>query len=285
MIKFSFKRLIVQFGAVLLANSHFSGFFDASIYQGSFKRICVPFMNCYSCPGAIGACPVGALQMFLAGPVHRLSFYVIGFLVAVGALAGRLVCGWLCPFGLLQDFLARPWARRVCLPVVLQNLKYIVLLLTITLPFFWLDQSGIGSPVFCKYLCPVGTLEAGLLLGLQVPSLRALMGTLFVWKLLVLVILLVLMLFIYRPFCRTLCPLGAFYSLFNNVSLWRLEHNPWACTKCYTCRDVCPLQIKVDVDPNNPECIRCLECVKACPAKALSFSPSKQASRSMALHK
>ena len=58
-----------------------------------------------SAPGALGACPIGSLQAVLNSPKYHFSFYVIGFLMAAGAFFGRFVCGWLCPFALVQDLL------------------------------------------------------------------------------------------------------------------------------------------------------------------------------------
>ncbi len=132
------------------------------------------------------------------------------------------------------------------------------------------SAGGIGEPYFCKFLCPAGTLEAGLTLGLLRPELRSLLGFLFLWKAVLLALFLVAMVFIYRPFCRVACPLGAFYGLFNCFSLWRLEVAA-GCDHCGRCRHSCPLGIQVDVAPNSAECIRCLACRDACPRGLLSF--------------
>jgi polyferredoxin len=159
----------------------------------------------------------------------------------------------------------------VRLPGWLTSLKYVILLLTLLLPVLWLGRAGIGEPYFCKLLCPAGALEGGLILVLGRPELRALAGWLFLWKIAVLAAFLALMPFVFRVFCRTACPLGAFYGLFNPISLWRLERDPAKCTGCGTCREVCPVGVIADKNPNHPECIRCLECSKACPAGALRF--------------
>lgn len=267
-----FRRLASQLLSALVSNSFLQGFLDGRIYQGSFKHFCVPFLNCYSCPGAIAACPLGSFQSLLAGPGHPFPLYVTGILTLTGGTIGRAVCGWLCPFGLLQDVLALKPARKVRIPALVRSLKYPIMILTVILPLLILNQGGIGKPYFCQFLCPAGTLEGGILLALRDPLLREMLGPLFMWKSLVLVVSLVLMVFVYRPYCRTICPLGAFYGLLNRVSMWRIERESALCDRCERCKEVCPIRIDVDIDVNHPECIRCLDCVKVCPSGALSFS-------------
>ena len=61
------KRKIIQIAAALLMNGNLSGFLKGKIYRGPLKQVCVPGLNCYSCPAAVTACPLGALQLFLSG--------------------------------------------------------------------------------------------------------------------------------------------------------------------------------------------------------------------------
>ena len=107
-LSLSVKRKLAQLIAALLLNGNFKGFAEGTIYSGKLKQICVPGLNCYSCPGALGACPLGALQTMLADPAYKMSFYVLGSLLAVGMVAGRWVCGWICPFGFFQELLRAP---------------------------------------------------------------------------------------------------------------------------------------------------------------------------------
>ena len=102
-----FKRHIIQLLAAVLYNLNFEGIATASLYTGPVKRLCVPGLNCYSCPGAIGACPIGSLQVAQVNADKSLPFYVVGLLLAFGALFGRTICGWACPFGLIQDLIAK----------------------------------------------------------------------------------------------------------------------------------------------------------------------------------
>lgn len=270
-----FKRHIVQLFAALLYNLNFAGFAEGSLYQGVSKGVCVPGLNCYSCPGAIGSCPIGALQNSLIASDHRLPFYVVGTLLAIGALFGRTVCGWLCPFGLLQDLLDKvPFPKvakgrwsRVC-----SAGKYMVLVaLVLIAPLVVMAAEGVGTPTFCSWLCPQGTLEAGIPLVLSDPSLKAMIGWLFDWKVVVLLAILVASLFIYRPFCRFLCPLGAIYSLFNRFALLRYHVDEDACTHCGACEKACKVDIR---NVSDRECIQCGRCVTICPSHAISFTGS-----------
>lgn len=91
------RRLAIQSVAALLQNANFKGFFTGKIYGGNLKNVCVPGLNCYSCPGAVGACPIGSLQSFLSSYSFKFPYYVVGLLIFFGALLGRVVCGFLCP--------------------------------------------------------------------------------------------------------------------------------------------------------------------------------------------
>ena len=264
----------VQLGVTALTNGYVLGFFRGKIFTGPSKMICVPGLNCYSCPGALGSCPIGALQSVLAHRSHRFSFYVVGILLVIGAVLGRFVCGWLCPFGLVQDLIYKiPFFKKwKKLPGDrwLKYLKYgILAAFVLLLPLVALDIVGQGQPWFCKYLCPSGTLFAGLPLLAANPPLRGVAGWLFTWKTGLLVFLLLLSLAVYRPFCRYLCPLGAVYGLFHPIAFYRLEIDRDKCTRCGACQRACKLDIPVYDKPNSPECIRCGDCRKSCPHQAI----------------
>ena len=273
-------RLIVQVVFTALTNGYAQGFVQGRIFTGPTKAYCVPGLNCYSCPGALGACPIGSLQAVLGSRNYKMAFYVVGFLMVVGAVFGRFVCGWLCPFGLVQDLLYKiPFVKKLRkLPGDrwLKWLKYVLLVgFVIILPLFAVDIIGQGQPWFCEYVCPSGTLLAGIPLLAANPALRAAAGWLFSWKLLILVVLVFLSILVYRPFCRYLCPLGAIYGLFNPIAFYRLKVDEHKCTHCGACRRACKLDIPVDKTPNSPECIRCGDCKRACPHGAICSTFSR----------
>lgn len=270
-------RLLVQIAFAAITNGYITGYLTGKIYAGQLKSVCVPGLSCYSCPGAFGACPVGSFQSMLGSRDFRFSFYVTGFLVAVGALMGRFVCGWLCPFGLAQDLLHRiPFVkkiRKVPGDRFLKYLKYgILVVFVILFPMFVVDIAGQGQTGFCKWICPSGTLMAGWPLFLANGAIRDAAGFLFAWKNLILIALLILSVVIYRPFCRYLCPLGAFYGFFNPVALYRFRVDEKKCTRCKACQRVCKFDIPAYDSPNSRDCIRCGDCIKACPTGALEKS-------------
>lgn len=268
------KRHGVQALWAFLTNSYLAGFAQGKIYRGKLKNLCVPGLNCYSCPGALGSCPIGAMQAVIGSRNFKLAFYVSGFLVFVGALMGRFACGWLCPFGLIQDLLHKiPFPKKIGTfkgDKLLRKLKYLILVMfVILLPMFLVDVMGQGAPYFCKLVCPAGTLEGGIPLVLLNRSMRGALGWLYAWKNVLLLLTVVLSILIYRPFCKYICPLGAVYSVFNPISVFRYRVDKEKCTDCGVCAKVCKMQVELVEHPNHPECIRCGACKKACPAKAI----------------
>lgn len=263
-------RSTVQLLTALSFNSYWPGFQNGSIYRGPLKAICLPSLNCYSCPGAIGSCPIGSLQAIGGSISFQFSFYVFGLLLLFGVTLGRFICGWLCPFGFIQDLIYRLPVLKIKLPPWVTRVKYYILLGVFTLPLLP-TATGLGVPYFCQFLCPTGTLEAAIPLYISYPPIRSAAGALFWWRIFWLVLILLLAGMFYRGFCRILCPLGAFYSFFNRFSLFQIRHYPSKCNNCGQCSTICPVELKVIENPNHPECIRCLKCTKNCPTHALKF--------------
>ena len=268
------KRNLIQAAAALLQNANLSGFFTGGIYKGAGKHLCVPGLNCYSCPGAVGACPIGSLQAVIGGRERNFSYYVVGVILLFGVLFGRLICGFLCPFGFIQDLLHKIPSPKPKMPPRLDRGmrwgKYVMLAGVLILPAVLTDAYGIGAPVFCKYVCPAGTLEGGVPLLLLNKSLRAAVGFLFSWKMAILIIMLVGAVFIYRPFCKYLCPLGAAYGILNRFSVYQMRVDEDKCVGCGACESACRMNVQVTKNINSAECIRCGRCVSVCPASAIS---------------
>lgn len=267
-------RLGFQFFWTVITNSFLTGFIQGKIYTGSLKNLCVPGLNCYSCPGALGSCPVGSLQSMLGSRNYKFTFYISGFLIFVGAVFGRFICGWLCPFGLTQDLLHKiPFPKKIKTfkgDKILRKLKYVILLIfVILLPMVVVDITGLGDPWFCKYICPQGMLQGGLTLTILNEGLRSSVGFLYAWKGVILAVTVLLSIVIYRPFCKYICPLGAIYSAFNKISVFRLRCNKDKCVSCGNCSRICKMNVDPSETPNHSECIRCGLCEKNCPTGAL----------------
>lgn len=278
------KRHSIQAFYTLLTNSYFMGFFSGEIYQGKLKEYCVPGLNCYSCPGARFACPIGAMQAVMGTRNFKFSFYVIGFLALVGGLIGRFVCGFLCPFGFIQDLIHKiPLPKKIKTfkyDKALRYLKYIILaVFVILMPLFLVDVLGQGAPYFCKLICPAGTFEAGIPLVFKNPALRSTIGFLYAWKMGILIASIIIAIIIYRPFCKYICPLGAIYSLFNPISLYRYEVNKDKCISCGKCKRVCKMNVDPTVNANDKECIRCGLCKSSCPTAAIESGFTKKKSQ------
>ena len=264
----------IQAGATLLTNIHLPNFLKGGLYQGKGKAVCVPGLNCYSCPAASGACPIGSFQAVVGSSKFRFSYYITGFLILLGVLLGRVICGFLCPFGWFQELLHKIPTKKLSTKKLkpLTYLKYVVLLvMVVLLPVLVTNELGMGDPFFCKYLCPQGVLEGAIPLSLANAGIRAALGSLFTWKFIVLLMVIVLSIVFYRPFCKWLCPLGAFYALLNKVSLFQMQVDQSKCVSCGKCAKVCKMDVDVTKSPNHTECIRCGMCIRACPTDAVSF--------------
>ncbi len=270
------KRKIMQLYFALLFNANLKGFVTGNIYQGDTKKMCVPGINCYSCPGAVGACPIGSLQgSFSAG--KSTMFYVGGILLLYCILFGRMICGWLCPFGLVQELFYKiktPKLKKSPVTRVLSFFKYVVLVFFVFIVPIMYAFRDTPLPAFCKYICPAGTLEGGIgLLANKVnDSYFSMLGPLFTWKFLLLVGISVACVFIFRMFCRFVCPLGALYGLFNRISVFGVKVEEHKCTHCNLCVNKCKMDIK---KVGDAECISCGECVGVCPTKAIVWKGPK----------
>ena len=273
-------RKWIQAILALLVNGSWSFPYTRTIYQGPLKVVCSPGLNCYSCPASTTYCPIGSLQQLMAGIRIALEngqnffgLYVIGTMGVLGGAFGRLICGWACPFGLIQELLHKIPSKKFNIPQKLNYIKYFFLIVfVILLPLVVVDEFGYGELWFCKYICPAGTLEAGLPMLMLQPALSQTIGILFFSKVAIMIAFIIWSILASRPFCRTTCPLGAFYALFKNLKLVKLRLVEDNCTQCEACHSVCPMGVKFNESPENAECISCLACMnEACKFDAISL--------------
>jgi len=276
---FRFRRT-AQLFSTALQNGYLGFLSTGGIYTGFLKRFCAAGLNCYSCPAAFFSCPLGTLQQVMISlRMLPLSYllqvmgYLLFQLLLLSLLLGRFICGWLCPFGFLQELLYKiPFYKRTFhLPFRLERyLKHLFLLtLVLLFPALFMKEIGYGILWFCKYVCPAGTFEAGYLNLLINPSLRDKIGIIFALKSTLFVLILLFCLMELRFFCKNLCPLGLIYGLFNRFSLFRLRWEERACNNCTLCEKICPMNLKIPSQLNSVECIRCLNCLEHCPQKAI----------------
>ena len=269
-------RRLIQLYSALLCNAQAKGFITGEIYKGDTKALCVPGLNCYSCPGAVGACPLGSLQNALASAGHRAPWYILGNLLLFGVMLGRTICGWLCPVGLIQELLHKiptPKIRKSRVTRVLSLLKYVILLVfVVVIPLWYGLSKDLPLPGFCKFICPAGTLEGAIGLLPANPSFFSMLGTFFTSKFVIMLVIALACIFCYRSFCRFLCPLGAIYGLFNRFSVVGVKVDADRCTRCGACVSRCPMDVR---SVGSAECIQCGKCMDVCAQGAISLKAGR----------
>ena len=268
------KRKLIQLYSALLYNAHLRGFIEGEIYQGKAKSVCVPGFNCYSCPGAAGACPLGSIQNALACSGHRAGWYVLGIIMIFGLSLGRTICGWLCPLGLIQELLHKiptPKIPKSRVTRALSYLKYVILaVFVVAIPMWYGIRHDMAIPGFCKYICPAGTFEGAIAL-LSNPknsSYFAMLGILFTRKFVIMLVIATACIFCYRSFCRFICPLGAIYGMFNRLALISVKVDESRCIGCGACVRSCKMDVR---HTGDHECINCAKCMSVCNKNALSL--------------
>lgn len=228
------------------------------------KAVCIPILHCHSCVLASFACPIGLLGHYASYLIF--PFLAVGIIGVIGAFFGRALCGWACPFGLIQDMLYRIPSPKFVLPAWFRLPKYFVLLaLVLVVPLLL----GVFHPwFFCRW-CPVAAFEA------SIPN-AAMQGGFpdpanAVVRLSVLGLVLVMSITSERAFCIGLCPIGAMMAPFNRISALYLRRNPDKCNECGACVSACPARQVSDAErgvlpgDSDLECVLCLECTRKCP--------------------
>jgi len=256
-------RALVQWCSLILSNAYFGFLNTKQVYQGSLKSICVPILNCHSCPSALFSCPIGTIQHFMT--IRKFPYLLTAYLALIGISVGSLACGWLCPFGLLQDLMYKIKSVKLRISEKLSSLRYLVLFFLVIL-FPLVTQETWFSKV-----CPMGTFEAAIpwvlwnpiipVYGEPAVSTQSL-GWLFIIKLLIGFAFLGLFIIAKRPFCRLACPLGAIFGFFNKYSVLQLKVDGNHCTDCQKCKTNCPVDINISDNPGSSTCVRCFHCLK-----------------------
>ena len=242
----------------------------------STDNICVPGLNCQYCSYSIAGCPLGLTQRALAGGVAHFAWTLWGLLVLLALIFGRTVCGWLCPVGFLQDILAKtplPKLRKSKITYTLSYLKYVVgAIFVLIIPFYTGYFTVNGIAAFCIQICPVQLLEVSIVPAILHGDWVSIVSVFESAKGIILALLLVTMLLVYRPFCRFICPLGAFYGFFNKFCLVGIRVDQAKCVHCGLCAKYCSMDTKLAGDH---ECISCGNCRELCPKAAISFDMRK----------
>lgn len=263
LIQMNLARRYMQVHAFIASNLYLGFLKTKQVYHGALKSVCVPFLNCQSCPNALFSCPIGILQHFMT--IHRIPYTLLSFLFSIGILIGSMACGWLCPFGLFQEMLYKVKSFKIKIPKQLSALRYFFLFfLVMLIPF-------ITRETWFSKLCPMGTLQAALPWAVWNPVIPEYqetavapqsIGALFIIKLLILIFFIALFIISKRPFCRVVCPLGAIFGAFNKYSLLKLDVDTKNCAECNDCVEGCPVDLNVSENANDTTCIRCFKCLE-----------------------
>ncbi len=226
------------------------------------------YLQCSNCSLSTFACPLilierGAIMasMGMLGSINSklasTALASFAVLILFGALFGTMGCGWLCPFGFLQDLLTRIPVKKFKLPGWAGHLRLPIFIgMVILLPYYSRHMA------FCD-ICPPGTINrlwqqaAGIPLFFKTPE-----GAWAIASSSILAIVLTAAVCIERPFCTMLCPIGGFLGLFNRISGVFVNIDQDGCVDCGRCKDACPQGINPVKTPDHSQCTRCLECAR-----------------------
>ena len=205
--------------------------------------------------------PVLFGSLLFLGILYK-SFFLIGIFMVSSLLFGAFHCGWLCPFGYLQELLGK-LGRKLHIPhfslprgceKYLRFLRYLLFILSFT---------GLG---FIYFLGTPYSQSMGFLTGLGgavIPAAALLTGA-----------FLALSLFMDRPFCRYFCTEGARYGALSMARFFTVKRKKETCISCRKCDKACPAGINISriTQVRNGQCINCFECIRSCPRdKTLTY--------------
>ena len=252
------KRRISQIVSLLFLHSS---------WGPQLKWFCNPVLSCHSCPLSWFACPIGVLVYFSGYRIF--PFLALGTVLFIGIILGRLFCGWICPFGFLQDLLYKIPSKKISLPAWTSQIKYVVLILMVfMIPFILGEHTSLS---FCR-ICPAATIQV------SIPALVMGTGGAFnitkIARFGILILVIFFAILSSRSFCKVLCPIGALLAPLNYLSFWKVKVPKEACLSCEACDRACPTDVKPSLRavtgiPVNRtlDCVVCHDCKTSCPAE------------------
>ncbi len=211
---------------------------------------------------------------------------VLSLIIVISTLLlGRFFCSWICPLGILNQWVSHLFNKRR--PVddyrvnayrTVYRLKYYILALLLVLGVFGSLQIGLLDPIsfvmrsFVLSIFPAIHYWSG---GLYLKQ------PLFYGGILIAIIFLMILFanrFITRFWCRVICPLGALLGLLSSVSLLRIRRDVVKCTDCQKCLQFCHGGCDPHTSLRISECTVCMNCIESCPEDAIHFGTVRKES-------
>ncbi len=295
LLELNTPRRIIQFSSFIL--------FSAMVFNISALPLLIPILWTWRFEPNTAGDAFTALQIMLYKTVF--PWLALASFLIVGILLGRFLCGWICPFGFIQDLIGFIKRKKMELSIRTQEtmiyVKYAVLSIALFVSITFSITKLMGTHgnyesalgIFVK--APFTTLSPGetlfgalpqMILNFAetvsgTPILEALSGIanvspLFWVQLSIMIGILIFSAYVPRAWCRYFCPHAAIMAIMNKFSFIGLRRDPVKCTKgaCRRCVEVCPMNVRILDLPwekiSDPECIYCLRCIDACPDKAIT---------------
>lgn len=216
------------------------GFTQLTLFiANEIALLCNKGLPCSNCPLSFGICPIGVTQRIAFIPYF--PFYItLALILITGLVFGSLFCGWACPVGFIQDIAHAPRIRELKVTNKLKKVRYLSLLAGILLIFFELRFHSLSRR-------GIGVFHEAIIIG----------GGLFLAS----------AIFLKRPICRILCPLGLIYGKLNRISPIKVALQKDKCLACKQCDKVCVSEIKPVKEVNEDLCAKCFNCAKICRGK------------------